>query len=137
MLPGLNVSDRDDDWKSNYRCPDVAVYLPNSQATIRETHSVGGPDFLIEVISPDDRSRDKLDFYARVACREALVVDRNPWALELYRLERALAEPERSTLADPRVLASEVLPLTLRLQAGPNRPQIVVADPRDGRQWLA
>lgn len=66
-----------------------------------------------------------------------LVVDRNPWALELYRLDGGLAEPERSTLADPRMLASQALPLTLQLQPGAKRPQIVVADSRDGRRWLA
>ena len=27
-LPGCNVSDRDKDWKQNYRCPDVALYKP-------------------------------------------------------------------------------------------------------------
>ncbi len=27
VYPGLNLSDRIDDWKYNYRCPDVAVFL--------------------------------------------------------------------------------------------------------------
>lgn len=137
VVPGLNVSDRDADWSANYRCPDVAVYLPGTKALIRDTHAVGGPDFLVEIVSPDDRSRDKLDFYARVGAGEALIVDRNPWALELYRLGGGLAEPERSTLADPRVLTSHALPLTLQLQPGAKRPQIVMADSRQERRWLA
>ena len=32
VYPGLNVSDRSDDWTKNYRCPDVAVVLPGGIA---------------------------------------------------------------------------------------------------------
>ena len=31
VRPGVNVSDRDDDWTQNYRCPDVAVFLRGGQ----------------------------------------------------------------------------------------------------------
>ena len=31
VFPGVNVSDRVDDWTKNYRCPDVAIVLPGSK----------------------------------------------------------------------------------------------------------
>ena len=84
-FPVVNVSDRVDDWTRNYRCPDIAVYLADSPATLRDSYWLGGPDFAVEIVSPDDRSRDKLAFYAGVHTRELLIIDRGPWRLELYR----------------------------------------------------
>ena len=86
VFQGVNVSDRADDWTKNYRCPDVAVYLAGNPASARESHWLGGPDFAIEIISPYDRSREKLDFYASVGVRELLLIDRDPWTLELFHL---------------------------------------------------
>jgi Uma2 family endonuclease len=137
VYPGLNVSDRADDWTKNYRCPDVAVYLNGNPAVNCGTHYLGGPDFAVEIISPDDRSREKLGFYARVGVRELLLIDRDPWALELYKRRKAkLARTGRSTPEQPKRLASAVLPLSFRLQPGEPRPQIEVVH-SDGRQrWL-
>src|SRR4051794_25454283 len=77
---GANVSDRKDDWKSNYRCPDVVVVLPRSAAHDRGTHWYGGPDFCTEIVSRGDRSRDKFEFYGSVGVRELLLIDRFPWS---------------------------------------------------------
>src|SRR4051812_27754940 len=41
VFAGANVSDRADDWKKNYRCPDVAVYLVGNPAENRGTHWLG------------------------------------------------------------------------------------------------
>ena len=87
------------------------------------THWYGGPDFAVEVISPYDRSRKKLDFYAKVGVRELLLVDRKPWSLELYRLtDGELKLVGEITPDPPRRLTSDVL---LR---SPPRP--LPADPR-------
>ena len=107
VYQGVNVSDRDDDWTKNFRCPDVAVYLTGNPAVAKGAYWHGGPDFAVEILSPDDRSREKLDFYARVGVRELLLIDRDPWALELYRrngAEWALAG--RSTLEPVRFASS-------------------------------
>ena len=79
-FPGVNVSDREDDWTQNYREPDVAVFLEGTTARDMDTHWLGGPDFAIEILSPGDRAREKLDFYAKVNVRELLIVDRAPLA---------------------------------------------------------
>jgi len=134
---GANVSDREDDWKSNYRIPDVVAVYPGSAARDCDTHWCGGPDFCAEISSPGDRSRDKLEFYAAIGVRELLLIDRDPWALELYRLTGGTLQlVGKSDLNSPAVLASSVLPTSFRLVPGTKRPAIEVAH-RDGSQrWL-
>ena len=111
-----NVSDRQKGWRQNYRCPDVAVFLNGTSAICKGAYWVGGPDFAVEVISPYDRSRKKLDFYAKVGVKELLLVDRKPWALELYRLQDGGARPGRQVRprsaghSRQRGLASELPP---------------------------
>jgi Uma2 family endonuclease len=136
--PGCNVTDRPIKWRQNYRCPDVAVFLSGTKAVDKGSHWFGGPDFAIEIVSPQDRSREKLDFYAKVNTHELLIVDRDPWSLELYRLaEGALALVGRSTLEQPELLKTEVTPLTWRLIPGEDRPMIEVIDTSGTQRWLA
>jgi len=136
VLAGANVSDRREDWTKNYRIPDVLVFLPGNPAEDRRTHFLGGPDFAVEVISRRDRSRKKFAFYAKVGVRELLLVDRDPWSLELYRLrDEAYELAGTSTLDRPEALASSVLPLSFRLLPGEPRPEIEATRPADGRAW--
>jgi Uma2 family endonuclease len=135
--PGVNVSDQLEDWTKNYRCPDVAVFLPGNNAKDMKTHYYLGPDFAVEVISPRDRSRKKLDFYAKVGVRELLLLDRNPWSLELYRLMNGELKLIGKILPDPsQSLTSLVLPVSFRLLPGDPRPTIEVTHTQDSRQWL-
>jgi Uma2 family endonuclease len=134
---GVNVSDRIDDWTHNYRCPDVAVFLNGSDAQNHNTFWFGGPDFAVEIVSPDDSSRDKLGFYASVGVRELLIIDRAPWRLELYRLASGrMVEVGHSvpTLAD--ALVSEIVPLSFRLIAGGARPSIEVTERGGPGRWV-
>src|SRR5687768_1833214 len=71
---GVNVSDRDEGWEHNYRCPDVVVFMKGTSARNCDTHWVGGPDFAVEIRSPGDRTPQKLPFYAAVNVRELLVI---------------------------------------------------------------
>ncbi len=41
VFPGLNLSDRVTDWKHNFRCPDVAVFLAGNSAQVFEGISAG------------------------------------------------------------------------------------------------
>ena len=133
---GVNVSDRVRGWKANYRIPDVAVRLEGGRARILKKHWVGGPDFVVEVVSESDRSRRKLDFYAALGALEVLIVDRDPWGLELYGLRDGRLIPSGvSRPGSPIVLASEVLPLTFQLAAGEPLPRIQVVHVPDGRLW--
>jgi Uma2 family endonuclease len=138
VLPGANVSDRKKGWKKNYRCPDVVVCLAGGRAEDCGTHWCGGPDFLVEIISPGEDPQLKFDFYAKVKTRELLIVERKPWAVELYQLRRSkLRLAGRSDLDNPSVLASGVLPLTFQLRAKKPRPTILVTHNETGQTWTA
>ena len=134
---GGNVSDREEGWERNFRGPDVVVVLNGSRAKDCGTHWSGGPDFLIEIASPYDHTREKIPFYGQIGVRELLIVDRDPWSLDLYRLDgNQLRLEGRAVVEEPSILASAVLPLSFRLIPGANRPQIEVTH-RDGVQrWM-
>jgi Uma2 family endonuclease len=132
------VSDRRKGWEHNYRIPDVAVVLAGSTAKDCGAHWHGGPDIAVEIVSPGEDPRKKLDFYAKVRTRELLVLDRSPWGLELYRLKRGkLASVGRSDATSSAVLASAVLPLTFQLQDATPRPTIRIAHTATGQTWTA
>ena len=136
VRPGVNVSDRDEGSEHNYRCPDVVVFLNGMAARNRDAHWVGGPDLAVEVVSSHDRSREKLPFYASVGVREVLVIDRDPWALELHRLTgETLMLAGRTTLADARTLDSRVVPLAFSLTPGTARPTILVTQRDSASRW--
>jgi Uma2 family endonuclease len=136
---GVNVSDREENWTENYRVPDVAVHLADGRARVLPTHWLGGPDFLVEVLSPGDRARDKLTFYASIGVREALLIDRDPWSLELYGLcDGRLLPLGVSRPESPATLASSVVPLAFRLDPGDGsgRPRVVVEHDGSGQRWV-
>lgn len=134
--PGGNISNRADKWTLNYRVPDVTVFLNGNPAEDRQTHWLGGPDLAVEIVSDNDKSRKKLDFYASVGTRELLIVDRDPWQIELFRLTNGeLVSVGTSSVADGNVIASAVVPLHLRLIAGATRPQIEVWHTDGVQHW--
>jgi Uma2 family endonuclease len=141
LRAGVNVSDRGQGWEHNYRCPDVVAFLPGNPAINHETHWQGGPDFLVEIASRGDKSRDKLPFYASVGVREMLIVTRNPWSLELYLAGGSPAVMQLVGTAHPdgkALLQSTVMPVAFQLRAAAGRPRIELrlqgaADPARGR----
>lgn len=97
----------------------------------------GAADFLVEIISPGERTREKIPFYGSIGVVELLVIDREPWMLELYRQQNGkLSKVGQSTPAAPDVLVSQTVGLTFQLLPGETRPQIQVTHPATGRQWV-
>jgi Uma2 family endonuclease len=135
--PGANISDRDEDWEHNYRCPDVVVFLPRSTARDRGTHFQGGPDFGVEIVSKGDTSRKKFEFYASVNTREILIVDRFPWSLELFRLKGATMVSVGRSVDPSTPVESAVIPVRFHLAPGPTRPQVVITHRETGQTWTA
>ena len=136
VRPGVNLAADHDDWERDYRAPDVVVFLRDRQARNYDTHWCGPADFVVEITSPGDRTRQKLPFYSRLGVRELLIVDRDPWALELYRWgDGALVLVGRSTAEEGGKLASQTVPLVFELAASTPRPAIRVAHPQSGRTW--
>ncbi len=137
VYAGACVSDRETGWEENYRFPDLVVVLNGSRAKNCATHFCGGPDFLAEVVTPHDHTREKLPFYGRIGVRELLIVDREPWCLDLYQLHgEALKLSAQSRVDVPTQLTSAIMPLSFRLIPGKSRPRIEVTH-RDGVQrWV-
>jgi Uma2 family endonuclease len=134
---GVNVSDRVQNWKHNYRVPDVAVFLPGGSAVNHGTFWFGGPDLVVEIVSTYDQTREKLPFYEKVRVREVVIVDRNPWALELHRLTDGRLElVSRIEIGSPDAIATDTVPLSMRLLAGTPRPLIEVTQPETSQQWV-
>ena len=122
---GCNVSDREDDWRENYRCPDTAVFLKGNTAEDCGSHWLGGPDLAVEVISKGDRARQKLEFYAAVGVRELVVIDRDPWRIELYRPTEDTAGPVAVTLPGGDPVETRTVPMKWSLGvANGDRPAV-------------
>lgn len=124
-FPGVNISDQKVDWRKNYRCPDVVVFLKETKAINCETHWYGPPDFVVEIISPNDQSREKLSFYEKIGTREVLLIDRDPWQLELYSFANGKLDlVGTSNTNDSATLISRVMPLQFQLMNAIPRPEI-------------
>jgi Uma2 family endonuclease len=136
-LPGVNVTDRKDDWEYNYRTPDIVVVLPGCKAKDIGVAWLGGPDFLVEVRSPYDKTLEKLEFYSRISVRELLVIDRETKELELFALCGAeLQSQGQSTEENSITLTSGILPVSFQLHVG-DEPQVLIRQTDStSAEWL-
>jgi Uma2 family endonuclease len=98
---GLYASDK------NYRQPDLVVVDPKdvSARGVERTAVIA-----IEILSPDDESRDKLPFYASCGVREVWLLDPTTREFDLRHLDDAYATPHTTSV---------VLDLTFTVAAGP------------------
>ncbi|MHC4177082.1 MAG: Uma2 family endonuclease [Planctomycetota bacterium] len=137
VFPGINLSAQDDDWEHDYRVPDVADFLKSGSAVNCDTHWRGAADFLVEITSPEDRTREKIPFYSRIGVVELLLVDRESWTLELYGREKDQLQRVGQSSADAgEVLTSTAVPLSFELVSGDPRPRIKVTHVDSGREWM-
>lgn len=137
VRPGVNLSDRNKGWKQNFREPDVAVFLNDTKAINRGTHWQGAADFLVEIISPGEHTREKIPFYEKIGVVELLIIDREPWSLEMYRnVDGRLTKIGESTLAAPETLEARTVDLTFQLLPGEAKPRIQVKHPAGSREWV-
>jgi Uma2 family endonuclease len=136
VRPGINLSDRVKGWKKNYRIPDVVVFLKGGIAVNHGTHWVGGPDWLTEIVSPEEDPGPKLEFYEKIRAREVLIIHRDPWSIELYQLQNdKLVLSGKSDLDEPNELKSAVLPLSFQMVQGITRPLVLVRHTDGTKQW--
>ncbi|MGA2797482.1 MAG: Uma2 family endonuclease [Thermoguttaceae bacterium] len=137
VLPGVNLAATTGEWTEDFRCPDVAVFLRDTQAKNCDTHWRGAADFLIEITSPGDRTHEKIAFYNQIGVHEVLIVNRETWTLELYqRKDNQLQKTAESRLPESATLVSLKVPLAFRLQPGEKRPLIEVNHSAGNQQWL-
>jgi len=135
VFPGVNLSDRRKGWENNFRCPDLAVFLAGNSAVHCGTHWCGGPDWLMEIASTGDHTRQKVPFYSQIGVGEMLILDRQPWRLELYQpRDGALVEVARASVGDPALQCAK-LPISFALVVGKERPGVEIVAPPGGR-WV-
>ena len=137
VRPGVNLAASAEDWEHDYRVPDVVVFLAGTAAENHDAFWTGAADFIIEITSPRDRTYEKISFYSRIGVRELLILNRQSWAVELYRhQDGGLQKVGDSTLERPEVLSSQKLPLEFCLIAGQQRPRVEVRHKTTGERWI-
>jgi hypothetical protein len=71
-----------------------------------------------------------------VGTRELLVVDRYPWALQLYRLQNERLElVAESTFEDEATVDSAIVPLSFQLGTAEPGRQLVVRQQEGEQSW--
>jgi Uma2 family endonuclease len=137
VRPGINLAASAENWKDDYRVPDVVVFLADTAAENHDAFWTGAADFIVEITSPRDRTYEKIPFYSRIGVCELLIFNRQTWVLELHRhQDGSLQRIGESTVVRPDVLVSEKLPLEFRLIAGEKRPQVEVRHKASGERWV-
>ena len=132
----VNISDRETEWRKNYRVPDLAVFLNGTAAIEHEKFWFGGPDFAVEIVSRNDRTDEKIPFYERVGTRELRIVDRKPWKLRLYRsVNGRLSLMGQSTVDDDAPLRSERVPLSFQINTIEGKSSIRVIHNDGAQSW--
>lgn len=113
---GLEVSHETSLYRAENddRAPETVFALP-AQGTARGIE--GGAELVVEILSPDDESYDKLPFYAAFPVREVLIVNRDTRAIELFTLRGG---KYHAVVADEQGLVrSTVLGVALATREGP------------------
>lgn len=98
----------------NLRGPDVLVAAP---AHISQRGVEGRAELVVEILSPNDESRDKFAFYAACGIPELWIVHPVTRAIEVYVLDQE-TYVEQPVAADGTICAP-TLGLTLRVVDGP------------------
>lgn len=114
----------------DYRVPDMAFVRAERRSIIGPVYIDGGPDVVIEVLSPDDESYAKLSFYERLKCSWVLVLSPDGDTVELSRWaggKLVLAAPDSAGWVACDALSAAFRPV------GEGAGLIVRLD-RDGRE---
>lgn len=99
--------------EKDYRVPDLTFARPSPGAKRIES----GAELVVEILSPDDESYEKLTFYADMSVHEVLVVDPETRAFELFTLrakQYVLLSPD-----EKGIVRSQVLPVAFATVEGP------------------
>ena len=81
--------------ENTIRIPDVAFFKKDSLSKMKPTHSDGGADLVVEIVSPDSRVRDKGEKffeYEAAGIEEYWIVDPERRRAEFFRLREGAYE---------------------------------------------
>jgi Uma2 family endonuclease len=100
--------------EANYRQPDLVVVDPKFSS---KRGVDGRLELAVEILSPNDESREKFDFYAKAQVQELWIVDPDTREIEVYVLRGdryfTIAPSRDGTISAPR------FELELRVIDGP------------------
>lgn len=96
------------DTDNNYRVPDCGIAKPEHESA----RGKEGAELVVEVLSPNDESREKFPFFAKVGVAEIWLVHQRTREVEIY----TLAGGEYVRAPDG---ASPLLGVTLSIVEGP------------------
>jgi len=101
---------------SDYRTPDRSFLLPERYDRVEGGWIVGGPDAVLEIVSPGDESRAKLPFFLSTGVREVILIDRRTRQVEVLRAtDKGF---ESVSVDDSGWIVSEVLRTEFRVEPG-------------------
>ncbi len=137
VRPGINLTDRPENWTKSYRVPDVAVFLPEGAGVCHGSFWTGGPDFAVEIVSEGEDATAKFEFYGRLKTRELLLVHRDPWKLELYEAAENFMHLVQTAEVNRPGLYSQAVELTFLLKGETAESESIelVIEHADGRTW--
>ncbi len=113
----------------NVRIPDVAFFKKENMKRIKPTHSEGGADLVVEIVSPDSGARDrgeKFDEYEAAGIEEYWIVDPGRRHAAFYRLGEGVYQAVLPD-AEGRVHSSALPGFFLRVVWLWDRPKLVDA----------
>lgn len=96
----------------NWRIPDISLSRPE-HASARGLETA---ELVVEVLSPDDESRQKLPYYAKIGIREVWLIDPTTRVIEIYTL---VTDTYELVAFVNGVAMSPCLGITLSVVAGP------------------
>ena len=96
VLHEWNVAPPSEDWRQNYRIPDLVLFTPERASGNKIEYFEGGPDVVLEMQSPGDESEAKLPFYFKLGVAEVWLIHRDTKAV------RVLVHGPQSFVAAPR-----------------------------------
>ncbi len=74
-------------WPDNYRIPDLLLLRPDRFHIDHNVYFEGAPTVAVEIHSPGDEAREKLEFFAELRSPEVWIIDRDSRLLELFTLQ--------------------------------------------------
>jgi Uma2 family endonuclease len=81
VLSEFDLHDPATQGYEDYREPDVVIV---DRKSVTKRGVEGCAELAVEILSPNDESRDKLPFYARVGVREVWLIDPRKCTLEIF-----------------------------------------------------
>jgi Uma2 family endonuclease len=124
-LWNLGLHDPKVPTQTSYRAPDVVVFA-RTHLSMRGVEGVA--ELVVEIISPNDESRDKLPFYARVGVREVWLLDPAKKTIEVFTGMTPVA-PEGDRIRAPSLgLVLQIKGSTLHIQDGADMYEVDIRD---------